>query len=95
MVRTEQHRGSASRIIIAVLAVAQGLLVVFAWGLLAGRDWARTLGLGVAVVHLILAGLALAEGGFIARDLLWVVVPVTVVVYLLRPGHGALGRAPA
>ncbi len=135
MVGTGQHRRSASTIIIAILAVVQGLLGllrtahwveigsdlfgrgvlllpifgmmvigrgilvaliavlygVFAWGLLAGRGWARGLGLVVAVVHLILAGLALGGGEFIAQDLLWVVVPVIVVVYLLGPGS----RAPA
>jgi hypothetical protein len=135
---TGQHRRSASMIIIAILAVVQGLLGllrtahwveigsdlfgrgvlllpifgmmvigrgilvaliavlygVFAWGLLARRDWARGLGLVVAVVNLILAGLALT-GGFIAQDLLWVVVPVIVVVYLLGPGRRALGGMPS
>jgi hypothetical protein len=134
-VGTGQHRRSASTIIIAILAVVQGLLGllrtaqwveigsdlfergvvllpivgmmvigrgilvaliavlygVFAWGLLARRGWARALGLVVAVAHLILAGLALAGGKFIAQDLLWVVVPVIVVVYLLGPGHRAPG----
>jgi hypothetical protein len=138
MVETGQHRWSASMVIIAILAVVQGLLGllrtahwieigsdlsargavllpifgmmvigrgilvaliavlygVFAWGLLARRGWARGVGLGVAVVHLILAGLALA-GDFIAQDLLWVVVPVIVVVYLLSPGRPALAGAPS
>jgi hypothetical protein len=139
MVGTGQHRRSASTIIIAILAVVQGLLGllrtaqwveigsdlfergvvllpivgmmvigrgilvaliavlygVFAWGLLARRGWARGLGLVVAVVHLILAGLALAGGRFIAQDLLWVVVPVIVVVYLLGPGRQAPGGTPS
>jgi hypothetical protein len=138
MVGTGQHRRSASTIIIAILAVVQGLLGllrtahlvemgsdlfergvvllpiigmmvigrgilvaliavlygVFAWGLLARRGWAWALGLVVAVVHLMLAGLALA-GGFIAQDLLWVVVPVIVVVYLLGPGRRAPGGTPS
>jgi hypothetical protein len=135
MAGTRQHRRSPSTIIIATLAVVQGLfgllrtahwaeiasdipdrwvvlqaiirmmvigrgmLValiavlygVFAWGLLARRGWAWGLGLVVAVVQLILVGFALAEGGFMAQDLLWVVVPVIVVVYLLGPGRRALG----
>jgi len=140
MAGTGQHRRSASTIIIAILAVGQGLfgllrtvhlveigsdlperwvvllpiirmmvigrgiLValiavlygVFAWGLLARRGWARRLGLVVAVVQLILAGLALADGGgFIAQDLLWVAVPVVVVVYLLGPGRRAPGGIPS
>jgi hypothetical protein len=139
MVGTGQHRRSASTIIVAILAVVQGLLGllrtadlveigsdlaergvvllpiigmmvigrgilvaliavlygVFAWGLLARRGWARGLGLVVAVVHLILAGLALAGGGLIARDLLWVVVPVTVVAYLLGPGRRTPAGPPA
>jgi len=135
MVETGPHRRSASAIVIAVLAVAQGLLGllrtahwvevgrdisgrgavllplvgmlaigqgillaliavlygVFAWGLLARRDWAWGLGLVVAVVHLIIAGLALGGGGFIAQDLLWVVVPVIIIVYLLGPGRRTPG----
>jgi hypothetical protein len=57
--------------------------------------WAPGLGFVVAVVHLLLAGLALAGGGFIAQDLLWVVVPVIVVVYLLGPGRRAPGGTPS
>jgi hypothetical protein len=79
-------------VLVALIAVLYG---VFAWGLLARRGWARRLGLVVAVVHLILAGTALAGGGFIAQDLLWVVVPVIVVVYLLGPGRRALGGTPS
>jgi hypothetical protein len=67
----------------------------FAWGLLARRGWAWGLGLVAAVVHLILAGLALAGGGFIAQDLLWVVVPVIVVVHLLGPGRRTPGGMPS
>jgi hypothetical protein len=139
MVETGRHRRSASTVIIAILAVVQGLfgllrtahwleigsdlperwvillpilrmmaigrgtLValiavlygVFAWGLLARRGWAWALGLVVAIVHLILVGLALAGGGFIAQDLLWAVVPVILVVYLVGPGRVALGGAPS
>jgi len=132
---TIQHRRSASTFIIAILAVAQGLLGllrtahfveigsdlserglvllpilgmmvigrgilvaliavlygVFAWGLLARRGWAWELGLGVAVAHLILAGLAMAGGGFLVQDLLWVVVPTII----LGSGCRALGGTPS
>jgi hypothetical protein len=74
--------------LVALIAVLYG---VFAWGLLARRGWAWWLGLVVAIAQLILAGLALAEGGAVTQDLLWVVVPVIVVVYLLGPGRRAVG----
>ena len=69
-------------LLVAVIAL---LYVVFAFGLFTGRDWARSLGLVVAAVNLLLVLSVLLQGEFLARDLLWLIVPGIVLWYLLSP----------
>ena len=69
----------------AVVSVIALLYVTFAFGLFSGRAWARSLGLIAATVNLLLVVSVLIQGEFLARDLLWLIVPVTVVGYLLAP----------
>ena len=72
----------------ALLAVLYGAT---AWGLLAGRGWARPLDLTVALVNLALVALPLLAGETPGWALLVMVVPVILVVYLLSPtGRRAL-----
>ena len=94
------HRGVVLLPIIGAMAFGRGAMVaiiaalyaLFAWGLLAQRGWARPLGLTVALVNLVIVGLALLGGESPGRALLWAIVPVIMVVYLLAPaGWRALG----
>ena len=70
----------------ALIIVIALLYIAFAFGLFSGRAWARSLGLAVATVNLLLVVSVLIQGEFFARDLLWLIVPVMVVCYLLSPG---------
>ena len=80
----------------AMVATIAALYAVFAWGLLARRGWARPLGLTVALVNLVIVGLALLGGESPGLGLLWAIVPVIMVVYLLAPaGRRALGVSQA
>ena len=80
----------------AMVATIAALYALFAGGLLARRGWARPLGLTVALVNLVIVGLALLGGESPGLGLLWAIVPVTMVVYLLaRAGRRALGVGQA
>ena len=75
-------------VMVAILAALYGL---FAWGVLARRGWAWSLGLTVALVNLALGALALVAGESPGRALLWTIVPVILAGYLLAPaGRRAL-----
>lgn len=77
--------------IIGMVVYARGALVAgiallygfFAWGLFTGRAWARPVGITVAVVNLLLALSVLIQGEFLARELLWLIVPVILLWYLI------------
>ena len=69
----------------ALVAVIAILYVAFAFGLLARRAWARSLGLVAAAVNILLVLSVLIQGEFIGRALLWLIVPVIILWYLLSP----------
>jgi hypothetical protein len=79
--------------LIGVVAYARGALIAgiallyifFAWGLFKGRPWARPVGFIAAAVNVLLVLSVLIQGELIAQALLWLIVPVTVVGYLLAP----------
>ena len=81
--------------LIGVVAYARGALIAgiallyicFAWGLFKGHAWARPVGFIAAAVHVLLVLSVLIQGELIAQALLWLIVPVTVVGYLLAPGR--------
>ena len=76
----------------AMVALMIMLYVLFAGGLLARRGWARPLGLTVALVNLVIVGLALLGGESPGLALLWAIVPLIIVGYLLAPaGRHAVG----
>jgi len=79
--------------LIGVLAFLRGAFliaivlsyVVFAYGALLGRNWARWLGIVVAGVSLLLVLSIVIQGETVARALLWSIVPLVMLVYLLTP----------
>ena len=80
----------------AMVATIAALYALFAGGLLARRGWARPLGLTVALVNLVIVGLALLGGESPGLGLLWAIAPVVIIGYLLAPaGRRALGAPQA
>jgi len=80
--------------LIGVMAYVRGALVagiallyvVFAVGVFTRKAWARSLGLTVAVVNLLLVLSVLIQGEALVRALLWAIVPVIMLWYLVaRP----------
>ncbi|PYJ67402.1 MAG: hypothetical protein DME76_15305 [Verrucomicrobia bacterium] len=67
---------------VAVIAI---LYVVFAYGALVGRSWARWLGIVVAIVTLLLVVSVVIQGESPVRALVWSVAPVVMIWYLLSP----------
>ena len=76
----------------ALVAVIALLYVVFALGLFTAKDWARALGIGVAVVNLLLVLSVVLQGESVLRAVFWMVVPVIILWYLFSP-TGEPGRA--
>ena len=85
--------------LIGMMAYARGVLIAgiallyifFAWGLFKGHPWARPVGFIAAAVNVLLVLSVLIQGELIAQALLWLIVPVSVVWYLLAPaGRQAL-----
>jgi hypothetical protein len=75
---------------VAVIAI---LYVVFACGALLGRSWARWLGIGVAIVSLLLVVSVVIQGESPVRALVWSIVPVVMIGYLFsQAGRQALNR---
>jgi amino acid transporter len=80
-------------IVVARAAFIIGIVVlytVFAWGTWQDRPSARRFGVIAAVANLLLVFGILLQGEYIARELLWCIVPAIVIAYVLaRP------RAPS
>ena len=75
---------------VAVIAL---LYFVFAYGAFLGRSWARWLGIGVAIVSLLLVVSVVIQGESPVRALVWSIVPVVMIGYLFSPaGRQALNR---
>jgi len=84
---------------VGLLAIFRGALVagialmyvLFAYGALLGRGWARWLGIVVAAVTLLLVVSVVIQGESLARALVWSIVPVVIICYLFSsPGSQAL-----
>ena len=79
--------------LIGLVAFARGALVlgiallyvVFAVGMFASKDWARPLGIALAVVNLLLVLSVLIQGESLARAVFWIIVPVIILWRLLSP----------
>ena len=77
--------------ILGMAAFARGVLVgliallylLFAWGVFAGKAWARGVGLAACVVNLMSVIGLLLSGHTLAAALVWSVVPVILGVVLL------------
>ena len=67
---------------VAVIAI---LYVVFAYGALVGRSWARWLGIVVAIVTLLLVVSVVIQGESPVRALVWSIAPIVMIWYLLSP----------
>ena len=84
--------GDLAFVLAAVVAIIAALYGLFAWGLLARRGWAWSLGLAVVLLDLFAVGFALLAGESLGRALLWAIVPVILGGYLLAPaGRRAIG----
>lgn len=86
--------------LIGVMAYARGALVagiallyvVFAVGVFTRKAWARSLGLTVAVVNLLLVLSVLIQGEAPVRALFWAITPVIILWYLLAQPVNRGGR---
>lgn len=87
---------------IGVVAVMRGLLiavvallyVLFVFGALAVRSWARWIGLAAALVNLLLVVSVLSQGSPVAQAIAWAAIPVILTCYLFSPtGRDALKGA--
>jgi len=75
---------------VGLLAIFRGALVagialmyvLFAYGALLGRSWARWLGIVVAAVSLLLFVSVMFQGESLVRALVWAIVPVAMLGYL-------------
>ena len=67
-----------------VLGIAL-LYVVFAVGMFASKDWARPLGIALAVVNLLLVLSVLIQSESLTRAVFWIIVPVIILWRLLSP----------
>jgi hypothetical protein len=77
----------------ALVAAIALLYVLFACGVFMGRSWARSLGIVVAAVTLLLVASVVIQGEMLSRALLWAIVPVAMLYYLLTSaGRQALTR---
>lgn len=75
----------------ALVAVIALSFILFACGLFLEQSWAKTFGIVVAVINLLLAFSLLIQGESLARAVPWVVIPAVILLYLT----GSAVRAPA
>ena len=94
-------RGGPFAFLVGVLATGRGVLVaigpvlllVFAWGALTGKSWARPVGLLAGTVTIALIAALSLGGAPLLLIVGWAVVPVVIVLYFFTPGgRGALPR---
>jgi hypothetical protein len=86
--------------ILGVVTAARGTLVgliallyvLFAWGILSGKSWARGVGLAACVLNLLAALGLLLYGDSLAAAFFWAVVPLIVGTVLLRARPPAPSR---
>lgn len=79
--------------LVGILAYGRGLLVIvigllyllFAWGLFISRGWAWSLGMVIAIINILLVLSVLIQGEAILIALFGLVVPLTIIWYLLSP----------
>jgi len=73
------------------IAVVAGLYLLFVFGALLRGQWARPAGIGAIVTNLILVANASLRGAPLAQATIWVVIPATLLIYLVSPAwHDAL-----
>lgn len=76
--------------VLIVVGVLDIVLGVGFWGL---KPWAWTLGIGLQIVGLIIAGVQVAQGTSITSELLSIIISLAVLGYLFTPGvRKAFGR---
>jgi hypothetical protein len=63
------------------------LYIVFAWGVSTRKSWARSLGIVLAVINLLLVLSVVIQGESLARAVFWAIVPVIILWYLLSPAE--------
>ena len=72
--------------LVIVLAV---LYLLFAVGMLLQKSWARSLGLTVAAINILLVINIVIQGESVSRAAFWLIVPIVIAAYLLSPsGRG-------
>jgi hypothetical protein len=77
-----------------LIAVVALLYVLFVFGALAVRSWARWIGLAAALVNLLLVVSVLSQGSPGAQAIAWAAIPVILTCYLFSPtGRDALKGA--
>ena len=76
-------------VIVVLLAI---LYLVFAFGVFSQRSWARSLGIAVSVVNLVLVLIVVVGGESIGQVMVSAMIPLIIAWYLLAPaGREALG----
>ena len=75
-------------VIVVLLAI---LYLVFAFGVFSQRSWARSLGIAVSVVNLVLVLIVVVGGEAIGQVMVSAIIPLIIAWYLLAPaGREAL-----
>lgn len=71
----------------ALVAAVALAYVLFAYGAFLGRNWARWLGIVVAVVTLLLVVSVVMQGETPVRAIVWSIIPLILVGYLSLSRH--------
>jgi hypothetical protein len=95
------HAGILLLPILGTVAIARGvfvaviamLYIVFALGALAGKGWARSVGILTVVFNLLVVVTLMIAGESLAGSLFWAIVPLILAAYLVgQSRREALGR---